>query len=337
MGRFLEKEKGRQEQLKLTLEWPQWLSAASAAPGPYKGKDRPFCLPDDRRQENLFPGVRDLVLGHFASHAIAWHDGATHKKPSTHLCDSQVCCVNFLAPFMNRPDALASLLAPYYPELKSMEPLGGPGTYVDFEVIGEKNYLGERVPKGGTRARGANVTSADAAVRFIHTDNLRQTVLIEWKYTESYARNIPLHTSASGTDRTAIYLKAWEQDGAIDHDLLCTAGGYGSLFYEPFYQLMRQQLLAHQMELAHEDGADIVSVLHIAPAVNVALRRVTSPALEALGSDALEVWKRLTEKSGRFLSVTTEAFFQPVLGQPTPDLNEWRRYIGWRYAPGWPV
>jgi hypothetical protein len=33
---------------------------------------------------------------------------------------------------------------------------------------------------------------------------------------------------------------------------------YDALFYEPFYQFMRQQFLAHEMELVHEMGADRV-------------------------------------------------------------------------------
>jgi hypothetical protein len=38
---------------------------------------------------------------------------------------------------------------------------------------------------------------------------------------------------------------------------------FDSLFFEPFYQFMRQQFLAHEMEKAHELGADEVNLLHI--------------------------------------------------------------------------
>jgi hypothetical protein len=47
---------------------------------------------------------------------------------------------------------------------------------------------------------------------------------------------------------------------------------YADLFVEPFYQLMRQQLLAHAMERSGELGADTVRVLHIAPAANTELQ-----------------------------------------------------------------
>ena len=60
------------------------------------------------------------------------------------------------------------------------------GHYVACEWIGQKNYLREKVSGNGKRTRGANCTSADAAVMFEETDGKRQIVLIEWKYTESY-------------------------------------------------------------------------------------------------------------------------------------------------------
>lgn len=51
--------------------------------------------------------------------------------------------------------------------------------YVAFEWIGQENYLGERISRNGRRTRGANFTSADAAVLFERSDKKRQMVLIE--------------------------------------------------------------------------------------------------------------------------------------------------------------
>lgn len=61
-----------------------------------------------------------------------------------------------------------------------------PGHYLTFEYIGEEDLLNEAV--GGKRVRGANCTSVDAA--FVHTNNQgeRELILIEWKYTEKYAK-----------------------------------------------------------------------------------------------------------------------------------------------------
>jgi hypothetical protein len=55
------------------------------------------------------------------------------------------------------------------------------------------------------------------------------------------------------------------------------------------------------MEKVHELGADIVSLLHIAPRHNQDFRRVTLPALQGLGSSATEVWQKLVNKSDGFL------------------------------------
>ena len=53
-------------------------------------------------------------------------------------------------------------------------------------------------------------------------------------------------------------------DGPLHTDVI----PYADLFVEPFYQLMRQQLLAHAMERSGELDADTVRVLHVAPATN---------------------------------------------------------------------
>jgi hypothetical protein len=234
--------------------------------------------------------------------------------------------VNFLFPFVDRPDQLARALLPVFPEIREMLPIES--GYVEFEWIGLENYLDEKAPRGAQRTRGANCTSADAAVLFLREDGKRQFVLIEWKYTESYG-GTPLQVAKSGTDRTRIYEKLFRRDDCpLDKDLLPS---FASLFYEPFYQFMRQQFLAHQMELAREKGADIVSVLHIAPACNKDFGRVTSPELEALGDSALGIWQRLVRPSNRFVSVRTEELFGHLSADDLPGMAEWLDYLHARY------
>ena len=84
---------------------------------------------------------------------------------------------------------------------------------------------------------------------------------------------------------------------------------FSDLFYEPFYQLLRQQLLAHGMELAKELETDIVTVLHVAPSGNRDFHQVTSPGLQKLGDSSIEIWKGLMRQPDRFVSVSTEALF----------------------------
>lgn len=321
MGRFLESEKPKQVQFKHTSAK---ISEQARAEGLFKAKPRPFCLPPEYAQENLYPPIRQAVMAFFANHNIAWHQGQG-GKPSNHLCSSQVACVNFLFPFAEKPEELANLLKPVFPQIDHMIPVED-GLYVSFEWIGAENYLGERVPKDGRRTRGANFTSADAMVMFEDRDTKRQAILIEWKYTESYASNY-LGIAKSGTDRRKIYQHLFDDlDCIVDMDLL---PGIDTLFYEPFYQFMRQQFLAAKMEAAREMGADVVSLLHISPDANEDFKRNTSPALSGLGATPTEIWKKLVKTDRRFISIHTEDLFRWF---ETEEMEGWKAYMQNRYT-----
>lgn len=325
VGKFLEIERQRLVEFKKNTPY---LSDAARIEGVYKkGKSHPICLPRGHAEENLFPGIRETAPAYFSKFEIKWHDGQT-GKPSNHLCDSQVCCVNFLFPFGQQPNALAELLRPVFPDLAQMLLIENE-QYVAFEWIGQHNCLGEKVSRNGKRTRGANFTSADAAMMFDRTDGKRQIVLIEWKYTEAYNSKQSLAIAKSGTDRREIYRWLYDRsDCPLNKDMLPS---FDALFYEPFYQLMRQQFLAHEMEKAHELGADVVSVLHIAPMHNTDFRRVTSPELEKLGDTATGVWQQLVAERDRFASVSTETLFDPMVAKPAPEMRVWAGYIGARY------
>jgi hypothetical protein len=203
------------------------------------------------------------------------------------------------------------------------------GQYVTFEWIGQKNYLGEKIFRNGQRTRGANFTSADAAVMFERMDGKRQIVLIEWKYTESYSGTF-LKTAKSGTDRTKIYKPLFQRDDCpLNKDLL---PNFDSLFFEPFYQFMRQQFLAHEMEKARELDTDIVSVLHIAPSHNTDFRKVTSPKLAKLGETATSVWSKLARPDNRFISVSAEQLFGNLRVEQLPEMRAWLEYIDARFT-----
>ena len=123
------------------------------------------------------------------------------------------------------------------------------GQFVAFEWIGAENYLGEKISSNRKRTRGANFTSADAAVFFERGDGQKQFILIEWKYTESYPSTF-LNFAKSGTDRTRIYAHLYDRvECPVDKELL---HNFDHLFCEPFCQLMRQLFLAHEIELAYE-------------------------------------------------------------------------------------
>ena len=323
MGNFLNEEKPKQTVFK--LESP-YFSEAARADGVYKNHSYPFCLPREYAQENLFHEIRQSAQDYFTKFAIKWHDGH-NGAPSNHLCDSQVCCANFLLPFADKPKTLAKLLSAIYPDIAQMLPIEN-GQYVAIEWIGQENYLGEKMFRNQKRTRGANFTSADAAVMFEKEDGSKQIVLIEWKYTESYYSTY-LKIAKSGTDRSLIYAHLYDSD----NELLDKAKlpSLDDLFYEPFYQFMRQQYLANEMEKARELGADTVSLLHIAPAHNVDFKRITSPKLKPLGKSATDVWSKIVKKPNRFISISTEKLFGELDISDYPELKEWYKYITTRY------
>jgi hypothetical protein len=324
MSKFLKEEKPRQAEFKASS--PYFSLSARSAEAIYKGHPYPFCLPRDCADENLYDEIRQPIMDYFARNEIKWHDGQ-NGKPSNHLCDSQVSCANFLFPFFDKPVALSTLLHPLFTDIQEMLPIED-GQYVAFEWIGEKNYLGEKLSRNGKRTRGANYTSPDAAVMFQRKDGLRQIVLIEWKYTEAYYSTW-LKYAASGTDRTKIYEHLYLADDCpLSKELI---SHFDSLFYEPFYQFMRQQFLAYEMEKAHELGAHKVSVLHISPAHNRDFLRITSPNLQNIGMSATQVWRKLVKSPGAFVAEYTENIFGRFPVEQFPKLAEWWRYISMRY------
>ena len=324
MSKFLQDEKP--EQAKFKAQSPNF-SKGAREEGLYRDHLYPFCLPLNEAAENLFAGIRQPIRDYFARHHIKWHDGQA-ENPSNHLCDSQVCCANFLFPFYNQPDALASLLRPIFSGLQQMLPIED-DQYVAFEWIGEKNYLKERITANGQRTRGANFTSADAAVKFARSDGKIQVILIEWKYTEAYYPTW-LKFAASGTDRTQIYAHLYEaEDCPLKKELI---PGLDSLFYEPFYQLMRQQFLAHEMEKVHELGADEVSLLHLSPAHNLDFMRVTSPDLQTIDISPTKIWGKLVKEHNRFKGEYTENVFGHFPIEAFPEMQDAWRYLSQRYA-----
>ena len=326
MGKFRKVERPRQASFKKTSPY---FSDSARADGLSHGKPRPFCLPLECTEENLFSEIRSSVTAYFGREEIKWH-GGRQRRPSNHMCDSQVCCVNFLLPFADKPEALVELLRPVFPDMRRILPMEDSEQYVSHEWIGLENYLGERLPRHGKRTRGALFTSADAAVMFERADGLRQIALIEWKYTEAYYKSFIRFARKSGTDRLAIYAHLLNRDDCPLYKE--SLPSLDALFYDPFDQLMRQQLLAHEMEKAQELGAQVVSVLHIAPTHNVDLPRVTSPALQHLGNTMIEVWTRLVRRPDRFASKSTEALFGRFPVERFPELACWWEYVTARYS-----
>lgn len=274
------------------------------------------------RPHNLAPSARDAAAAYFKRYGITWHQHANHGL------SSQVCCLNFLMPLATRPDLLSRLIgqtlgiAP--PEMLRIEDgPDGEAWFVGFEWIGQEDYLGE-AGKTGSRTRGANATSADAIVRFRHEGRV-ETLLVEWKYTESYGAPIP--PSGNPTRLKRYSQLAFDPNGPIRADLSLTVEDF---FWEPFYQLLRQQMMAWRMQRAPEGEGGRVRVLHISPAGNRDLHKVTAPALRRFGDDAFEAFSAVLLRPDDFIGRTAEQMFAPLVAELTDD--PWAAYLADRYA-----
>lgn len=312
--------------------------------------DYPFCLPLDRAEENLYDSIRNAAIKYFTNRNIGWHDGAKDtvtnlRIPSNHLCCSQSFCVNAFFPFRNKPGRLKDVLVKLGYPVKEMLPIEedklkeGEDAFVAFEWIGKINYLNElsmgKIATAKQRTRGKNFTSADFAFLFRRTDDKVQLVLGEWKYTEEYIGKGSIRWSKDKkgnpkTDRLVIYLPYLVANSPIN---ITPHTDFSILFYDPFDQLMRLQLLAKQMELTipPELGADIVSVLHIAPEANKDIMMyLPNPELKSFGNNIHEVWEKIAEK-GKFKVEYTENLIK-IITNPDycPDPN-WGNYIKTRY------
>lgn len=338
----------REQQRQIALK-QQLYSTAACEPGNYGGRPTPICLRDDLASENLHASIRNESLRYFHDRSIPWHSVG-------HLTSSQACCVNLVFPFLHHPDLLKCVLQkigyqveevlPFEMDnLAAMRDAGWPlgrsslgeeainPHYIAFEWIGAKNYLGElkgrNVCGDTTRSRGEHFTSVDFAVRFRRPDRKMQIVLAEWKYSESYLNAKCTKVSKSGTNRLdRIYRRSLEMEDCQIH--LPAGVDFDALFFDPFYQMMRHQLLSSAMEHAQEMDADIVSYLHIAPRTNKELvNEVTSPALKKHGDTIYEVWSSLVADQ-RFHNCFLEDFVQAAtMNAPCAG---WAEFVTHRYG-----
>lgn len=291
-------------------------SVEGKQPGLFKAKAYDFLISEGLWKENIFSPIRDEAEEYFRSNGISWH------RMRHHLLSSQICCLNFLMPLDREPKALAELLRGQFGEVEMLKIEGD--RYVALEWIGsDRDYLNEA--RNGNRTRGANCTSPDAAIKF-RVSGKTMIALIEWKYTERYGaapRNKAEETRL-GRYSNLVF--------APNRPLKpTTAFAISDLFFEPFYQLLRQQMLAFQLE-KHKDGCDEAIVIHISPQDNRILHRVTSPKLRLLGNDVFDVWRSLLANPKKFIEVSVGPFFAPILREPSTGLNEWAAYIQRRYG-----
>ncbi len=218
--------------------------------------------------------------------------------------------MNFLLPFAEKPALLARWIehvsGDSVAEVLPVEiARAGQDWYVSLEWIGPVDYLNE-ASKGGIRKRGANATASDAAVLYRTSTGRTNLLLVEWKYTERYSQ--PLKPKGNPTRRKRYGSIYRAPNGPIRDDADVSLDDF---FYEPFYQMLRQQMLAWHTQ-RHDARIDCARVLHLSPAGNRPLHAVTSPALRHFGNDAFDVFRSLLTDPTDFRSMSIETAFAPL-------------------------
>jgi hypothetical protein len=260
--------------------------------GLFSKKEREFVLQDPSL--NLWAGIRTDAINYFDRNSIQWWKEEDKNEPTGHLLSSQVACINHLYFIRQRKDMATKILQAVSDPIE--EAVIVDDGYVEFEANGAINYLAERA-----HTRGANSTSVDAIMVGKKGNGKNTLFLIEWKYTETYARE-----NKYIARRSKLYDKLLS-----DPECPIATEDFESLYYEPYYQLMRQTLLGWKMVQAREYNCDEYIHLHIIPEENKELKdTVTSPKLS--GSNMSKAWKNVLRQPEKYQIISPESFIRPA-------------------------
>jgi hypothetical protein len=270
------------------------------------GHNYPFVL--QNHDLNLWAGIRDNALAYFKNNHIPWWM-STPKIPTGHLLSSQIACVNHLYCLRDQKELAAKVLQNIDNRIIGAEAITYPDIdtgYVAFEIVGKENYLGER-----QHTRGANATSVDAIMIGKKTDGRNILALIEWKYTEYYEYEKSLYIPA----RYEIYNPLLADKESPFKSVTREDKPFEPLYYEPFYELMRQTLLGWKIIEANEYNCNEYIHLYIVPDENVELLlKNTSPSLKR--NTINEIWQDVLKAPSRFKIISPKKFLEPLKNEP---------------------
>jgi hypothetical protein len=281
--------------------------------GLFRGKQRDFVLADPKL--NLWGGIREDVIHYFKTNSIQWWGAA--KNPPGHLLSSQIACLNHLYFIRQREELATAILRNLYPSIDSA--LTVDDGFVEFEKTATTPLGLEK-----TTSRGAKCTSIDAMMLGITKNNKRIIFLIEWKYTESYD-STDLSRGKSGATRLITY-----ENLAKSPNCPFDPNYYNNLFYEPFYQMMRQTLLGAHLVANHEYSADDWMHVDVVPRKNIDLKnKVTSSSLTSLGKTIPDIWRKILKSPDKYLMIDPQVLMKPVVD--FTDTKTLENYLSSRY------
>jgi len=290
--------------------------------GIFSRKEREFVLKDPVL--NLWKGIREDAQQYFKRNSIPWWKG-DKDSPTGHLLFSQIACVNHLYYLRQRKDLATAILNQIDNEITEAVIIDD--GYVEFEFIGCKNYLMEKSWK-----RGAYCTSVDAAMIGKNRIGKKIFFLIEWKYTEYYypeSNYIPATAKVYDKlikDGSSPFKELYEIFNSNSNDNKNSE--IENFYYEPFYQLMRQTLLAWKLVENKDHCCSDYYHIHIIPDENKELlQKITSPDLQ--GNNITEAWKSTLKNPDKYLSINPRDFLNPC--SKILDSQSFLSYLDKRY------
>ena len=286
-------------------------------------------LPKEKWELNLWEGIRNEACSYFGANGIAWHD-QRHN-----LLSSQAMCVNVFFPLRHHLEILGVFLSQYFNDILEVINL-------DFEYTGPRNYFGER---GG---RGQNRTSSDLAVMWLDIEKSPRMLLLEFKFTEpdfgqcgQEDNPLPERCLSSSKVVSSPRRECYRaQKGRKYWDMILSGKGpfhKGFLttesfcpFRYDFYQLMRNQLLAHCIQSDPNSFLSKVDFGAFYHSENQTLLEMK----HAFGGEhnPVKAWPKMLKNPNTFHSFTVQDLLRIVETQLPDNLLSWRSYLRCRYA-----
>jgi hypothetical protein len=291
-----------------------------------------------KRQLNLWEDIRANALEYFSAKNIHWHTNDVENNPETipegDMLSSQISCVNHLLLLRKNQYYANAILKNIDKRIVSAEIVRdgyGDDGYVEFESWGTKennNPLNEKEcgtlhGKRWRRERGAFSTSVDSIMVGKKDDGRNILVLIEWKFTEDYTKDYDGKKYKGKTSNRKEYDKL-----LMDRESpIIQIDNFDDLYYDPFYQLMRQTLLG--WKAAKDYYCDEYIHLHIIPDENLQIQEITSPNLISKGSNMSNVWENLLKEPFRYKMLSPEKLLSPL--KDNQNLKGFFDYLMKRY------
>ncbi|MCU7490539.1 MAG: hypothetical protein HF312_02650 [Ignavibacteria bacterium] len=307
----------------------------------------PHILPDGY-EDKVYYGKYEEIENYFKTNNIEFH------SESLNLRSSQVCCINFLFPLFLDHNLATKSLSNLSQSHKNIFTNIKNVSRVEFEYTGDNNeykILGE----SDNGKRGQNRTSIDVAI-FWTDDAKNHLTLIEWKYTEknfggcracadakkkgNYAcLKVDVLSNPSNNCllvgnpplRNRTYWQIMDKAGI---DLNKLVSDNGCPFQGPFYQLMRQYLLAYAIKQSNPTLE--IDLISIGFKNNISLHKVPDHLLElqqivGKKTDIINLWNNCLSNVAPLQHIYVEDLTKAIEQTKAFD-DDWRKYIAARYS-----